>query len=172
MFRKRPPRLTSFDYVGRCRYFLTICTDFRRPYFISHSIVDATVVQIRRAAGDEKFALVAYCFMPDHLHLLIEGTADDADFKRFLARAKQLSAYAFSRAHGRRLWQEGGFERVFRGEESTIAVARYILENPIRAGLAAAIEEYPFSGSDVYSMRQFAEMLQGNSGRWQPEWQG
>jgi hypothetical protein len=29
---------------------------------------------------------------------------------------------------------------------------RYILENPIRAGLAKKLGEYPFAGSDVYDL--------------------
>ena len=53
---------------------------------------------------------------------------------------------------GTRLWQRYGFERVIRDSEQTFVVARYILENPVRAGLVNAIDEYPFSGSFVYTM--------------------
>jgi REP element-mobilizing transposase RayT len=30
--------------------------------------------------------------MPDHVHLLIDGTMETADFQSFMARAKQKSA--------------------------------------------------------------------------------
>jgi len=56
------------------------------------------------------------------------------------------------RQFGTRLWQRYGFERVVRDSEQTFVVARYILENPVRAGLAGAIEEYPFVGSFVYTL--------------------
>jgi putative transposase len=172
MFRKRPPRLRTFSYVGLHRYFATMCTDLRRPHFISAHVVECILSQILRAACDQGFAVLAYCFMPDHVHLLAEGTRDDADFVRFMSRAKQFSGFAFSRSLGRPLWQEGTYERVLRSEESTAAVARYIFENPIRAGLAVTIDQYAFSGSDVYTMEHFAELFQRDGTTWRPDRRG
>ena len=62
-----------------------------------------------------------------------------------VSRWKQLTGYHIGRTHTKRLWQPDYFERVLRDDESTIVVARYILENPIRAGLAKGIGEYPFA---------------------------
>jgi len=42
---------------------------------------------------------------------------------------------------------------VLRDDESTEALARYTLENPVRAGLAARLGEYPFAGSDLYNLQ-------------------
>jgi hypothetical protein len=58
------------------------------------------------------------------------------------------------------LWQRYGYERTLRSDESSISVTRYILENPIRARLVKRIDEYPFSGSSVYSMEQLLEAVQ------------
>ena len=90
--------------------------------------------------------------MPDHLHLLVEGTADDADCKRFVARAKQDSGFYYSKEHRATLWQRYGFEHVIRDDEITGLVAGYILENPIRKGIVARVEDYPFVGSMVYAL--------------------
>ena len=49
-----------------------------------------------------------------------------------------------------RLWQAGYHERILRNDEASPSVARYILENPVRAGLTKAIDEYPFAGSGIY----------------------
>ncbi len=46
-----------------------------------------------RAASENEFDVIAYCFMPDHLHLLVEGKSDRSDGKPFIARAKQYSGY-------------------------------------------------------------------------------
>jgi len=43
---------------------------------------------------------------------------------------------------------------VLRGDEATLVVARYILENPIRAGFVERAEDYSYSGSQVYSIEQ------------------
>ena len=45
-----------------------------------------------------------------------------------------------------------GFEHVLRDEETTRAVARYTLANPVRAGLAQRVSDYPFAGSLVYDL--------------------
>ena len=102
--------------------------------------------------------------MPDHLHLLVEGTSDDSDCKRFIARAKQYSGFYYAQAHCSRLWQRYGFEHVLRDDEITLVVARYILENPLRAGLAERVEDYPFVGSLVYTRPEVLEGVAYRSG--------
>jgi len=98
--------------------------------------------------------------MPDHLHLLIEGETETSDCKRFIARAKQYSGYRHAAIFKERLWQRYGFERILRENEQTAVVARYILENPIRAGLATRVQDYPFLGSFAYTLPQLLESLQ------------
>ena len=97
--------------------------------------------------------------MPDHLHLLIEGETQTSDCKRFIARAKQYSGYQHAATFKERLWQRYGFERVLREGETSAVVARYILENPIRAGLVTRVEDYPFAGSFVYTLTQLLDSL-------------
>jgi putative transposase len=105
-------------------------------------------------------ALIAYCFMPDHVHLLVGGTREDSDCRAFISTAKQLAAVHSSRQFGVRLWQHYGYEHVLRRHEDTLAVARYIIANPLRAGLADDMFEYPFVGSDVYSLEEIAAAVQ------------
>jgi len=103
--------------------------------------------------------VVAYCFMPDHLHLLAFGTADQSCLPVFAQRAKQLSGFYGQRACGRRVWQSGYFERVLRESEDTRTVTRYILANPVRAGLVANPAVYPFSGSARYTLTELLEYI-------------
>jgi len=88
--------------------------------------------------------------MPDHVHVLTYGAALDADFTAFVKAFKQRSGYWYASRFGRRLWQAGYYDRILRSDEATEAVARYVLENPIRAGLARELGEYPFAGSGLY----------------------
>src|SRR5712691_9588634 len=140
-----PGHLKTFAYVGLHRYSLTFCTDRRRHLFMKADVVGLVLAQISRAATENQFAIVAYCFMRDHVHLLAEGTSDTSDCKRFIARAKQYSGFYYKKEHRGVLWQRYGFEHVLRDDELTQVVARYILENPIRAGLAKRVEDYPYA---------------------------
>ena len=85
--------------------------------------------------------------MPDHLHLLIEGKSDASDARDFIKRVKQYSGFYYAQAYGTKPWQRYGYDNVLRDDEKTLVVARYILQNPLRAGLVKRIEDYPFAGS-------------------------
>ena len=152
MLTGNPGHLRTFDYIGMYRYFLTFCTDSRRHAFTKSEAVNLVLSQIERSAGQERFAIPAYCFMPDHLHLLVEAQAESSDCRRFIARAKQFSGFHYKRAFGHQLWQRYGYERALRNDESTLAVAKYILENPVRAGLVTRVEDYRFAGSRMFAL--------------------
>jgi REP element-mobilizing transposase RayT len=83
----------------------------------------------------------------------LKGVADDSDCKRFIKSFKQYAGYYYSQNFHGTLWQRYGFEHVLRDDEATIEVAKYILANPVRAGLAATVEEYPHVGSLVYDLK-------------------
>ena len=59
----------------------------------------------------------------------------------------------------RPLWQEGYYDRVLRPEESEAMVARYIIENPVRAGLVTRPSDYPFVGSDEWSLEEISSAV-------------
>lgn len=159
-----PGHLRTFDYVGLYRYFLTFCCHSRRHHFTSAPVVDLVTEQILRAATDERFALVAYCFMPDHAHLLLEAQSERSNALAFIARAKQMSAFHFKKAGHGRLWQRYSYEHVLRDDEDTRRVARYVLENPLRAGLVRQPLDYPFIGSSAYPIEEILEYTAQSSG--------
>jgi hypothetical protein len=45
------------------------------------------------------------------------------------------------------LWQRYSFEHVLRDHEKSVSAARYIMRNPVDAGLVGEAENYPCSGS-------------------------
>ena len=164
MLTARPEHLKTFDYLGLHQYFLTFCTHRRERLFITADAVNTVRTQIERASGEETVAVLAYCYMPDHLHLLAEGRADDSDCLRFIRRAKQFSGFHYKANFNRPLWQRYNYEHTLRAEEAALSVARYIVENPLRARLVDRIEAYPFVGSSVYTLEQILEAVQLRSG--------
>jgi hypothetical protein len=81
---------------------------------------------------------------------------------------KQRSAWRFARGGDGRLWQPGYYDRVLREEEATPAVVRYIVENPVRAGIVKSPGDYPHWGSDSFTRGQLLDFIQ-DSGQWRPE---
>ena len=159
MGRKRPPRLAGFEYVGKHRYFLTICTEGRFEAFADASDGQWILRKFLRAAEANGFVVIAYCVMPDHLHVLLEGIRPDADLRAFVRWWKQSTGFEWKRRTGQKLWQEGYFDRVLRPEESEILMVAYIATNPVRAGLATTLHEYPLFGCS-YTPEQLREALE------------
>jgi len=110
--------------------------------------------QILRAAHEERFEVIAYCFMPDHVHLIVLGRDDASDVKKFIKLAKQYSGYYFAQRHGVRLWQRYGFERVVRDDAELAFTIGYVLANPVRAGLVDQPAKYPYVGSERYGIEE------------------
>ena len=166
MWEGRPPRVKGFDYVGCQRYLITLTTRFRAPTFADAPIARALAAQIAPFFAARAFEVLAYCVMPDHVHLLLEGVADDADLREAVRAWKQRTAYDWKARTGARLWQPGFHDRVLREGDDTRLVVRYILWNPVRAGLAKTIRDYPWSGPSRYAL---ADLLE-HAGDWTPTW--
>lgn len=105
--------------------------------------------------------------MPDHLHIVAEAQHDGSDLLAFVCLFKQTTAFAWKRQHGQPLWQESFHDHVLRDSEDTRQVVRYVLENPVRARLVGAPEEYEFSGSLIYER---AELIQWAFGWRTADW--
>jgi REP element-mobilizing transposase RayT len=73
--------------------------------------------------------------------------------------AKQRSGGAYARTQHQRLWQEGYFERVLRENDGGKALARYIVHNPVKAGLLKTPTEYRFVGSDRWTLAELLESV-------------
>ena len=157
---KLAPRLNSFDYTGFNRYFLTICTLDRHRAFVEPDAAADVALQLSHTSEGECFSVPAYCLMPDHFHALLEGNRADANLPRFVKLFKQRSSFHSKCRTGIVLWQRGYFEHVLRAEEDSVDVARYILNNPVRAGLVARPEEYPFLGSLTVTVRDLLYSVQ------------
>jgi putative transposase len=160
----RPRRLDHHSYSGPQQYFLTICTYQRLRHFVDGALVADVHDRFLRTAVENEFAILAYCYMPDHLHLLAEGLSDEANLRSFVSLAKQHSAFCTRHRVKPRLWQKGYFERVLREEDDLFNVARYVVQNPVRAGLVRFPDDYAFIGSTILTKEQLTE-----SCMWNPE---
>ena len=92
----RPERLKSFAYLGRHRYFITLCTHNRARVFEDPALVDMVLDQLLFTCREQDFELTAYCIMPDHVHALVKGESDAADFQALVRLTKQRAGFATS----------------------------------------------------------------------------
>jgi REP element-mobilizing transposase RayT len=143
---RESPRLKTFDYRGHHAYFVTSVTRQRRPVFVRDDLLDLAEPLLLEIAEKFAFELASYCFMPDHLHLLAIGQSRESDLQGFVRQFKQRTSYHSRSLIGAELWQISYPDRVLRSCEAVPDVARYIWENPVRAGLASDYLSYRWSG--------------------------
>jgi REP element-mobilizing transposase RayT len=145
----RPRRLSTFDYRGPYVYSLTFCTFGRKRAFVDGAVVSRVVAVIVRTGTDRQFGVLAYTCMPDHLHLLVQARGEEISLPAFAKLVRQRTAMEARRASIAPIWQEGYYERTLRRDEDVLTVARYIANNPVRAGLIADAADWPFTGGTL-----------------------
>ena len=145
----RPIRLPPESYVGCRWYFVTICT-YRRQRFFQEKPAALWLLRVLDVEAPKCcFGVRAFCLMPDHLHLLLQGTSPDADLLEFIGIFKEISSHRFWMRNREKLWQVSFYDHILRPKDAPADVAWYIWLNPVRAGLVKKTEDYPFSGPFV-----------------------
>jgi len=135
-------RQGRYSEPGRL-YLLTTVTRNRAPLF-KHLLFARTVIQqLRLSDYQGSCRSLAWVLMPDHLHWLIE--LGPVNLGNLMCAFKSRSSCALYRAGAERrhIWQPGFHDRALRREEDVKAAARYIIANPVRAGLVLRASEYP-----------------------------
>ena len=148
------PRLPYFDYQGQHAYSITVDCCQNQNIFIKESMVSVCLKHLGLVMDEYHLSVYVYCFMPSHLHVLLIGKSDMADLRKAVKMFKQKTGYYFKREYRRSLWQKSFYDHVLRKDEDIEKVVRYILENPVRAGLVENFWEYKFSGSFVFDIRE------------------
>jgi REP element-mobilizing transposase RayT len=137
-------RLRFGRYAEASRiYLLTTNTYQRRPVFRDFTLGRLVVDQFRNSQNSGLANSMAWVVMPDHFHWLIE--LQQGNLSQLMQKTKSLSAKAVRQATGdsNPLWQRGFHDRALRREEDLVKVARYVVANPLRAGLVQKLGDYP-----------------------------
>ena len=100
---------------------------------------------LRSLVAEHRFKLQDFVVMPDHIHLLVE-VGGDMTIEKAMQLIKGRFSHRLSHEFGYKgeVWQRGFTEVQVLGGESLEQHRRYIAENPVKAGLVDAAEQYPY----------------------------
>jgi len=126
-------------------YHITTATRGRAPVFRDFECARAAAASIASPASIGDASLLAWVLMPDHLHMLLQLGADRG-LSPLVGRIKARSAKAVQHVTGCKgaVWAKGYHDRALRREDDLRDVVRYIIANPLRAGLVRRCGDYPF----------------------------
>ena len=87
-----------------------------------------------------------------------KGPPLQSDMRRFVKGTKQSSGQVYARTKNGGLWNQGYCDRILRQDTDAREVARYIVWNPVRAGLTDTPAAYPYLGSDLLSIEDLCAL--------------
>ncbi len=138
--RKRLPHDVPSWVAAGCRYFVTLCTIPKGRNQLATPLVAKSIAESFKFNMDRGIWWVELLVvMPDHLHALMRFPVAPgvrvtfSRWKHFLARTCQVE------------WQRDFFEHRLRDDENHVEKAYYIRMNPVRGGLVARPEEWPYA---------------------------
>jgi REP element-mobilizing transposase RayT len=123
-------------------YLITIVVHHRQPMFTDLFLGRLLVAEFRQVHELGLVESIAWVVMPDHIHWLFELKQQTlADVVRRIKSRSTLTINKRRRSK-ERVWQPGYYDRAVRKEDDIRTMARYIVANPLRAGLVERIGDY------------------------------
>jgi len=110
-------------------------------------VVELFAQILANSAGMQRHLVPVYRFMNDHQHFILTGEEDHSDLWKSVVTYKQKTGFWLSCHKAHPKWQKDFYDHLVRAKQDVVAQVRYILDNPVRKGLASSWEEYPYTGS-------------------------
>jgi len=120
-------------------YLVTIVTAHRGPFFTSFTEARIAMQCFHDKNVARHAQTLAFVVMPDHVHWLLQLEGNGS-----LSGAVRLYKSKVSFSLRQRIWQRGFHDHALRDEDDVRDIARYIIANPLRAGLAKRVGEYSY----------------------------
>jgi putative transposase len=123
--------------------FLTVCTKKRIPVLATPAVHEAIVCAW---ASADRWMVGRYSILPDHIHLFCAPSTHPAEsltpwmkyWKSLMTKATGVGADS--------LWEKNFWDTQLRSGDSYAAKWEYVRNNPVRHGLVARAEDWPYQG--------------------------
>jgi len=117
----------------------------RRP-----AIATLLMATLRRGKESNAFELDSWVIIPNHVHVLLYP---NVPVPRIVGSIKRFTAREANRVLGRAgpFWSKDYFDRSIRDHDHAHRVQRYIENNPVKAGLCASPDQWPYSSVSANS---------------------
>lgn len=124
-------------------YLITVVVHNRRLVFADWRVGRLLVAELKHVHEQGRVDSMAWVVMPDHFHWLFQ--LKGGTLAQVMQLTKSRSTLTINRALNSKgaFWQSGYHDRAVRDGEDLCHLARYIVANPIRAGLVKRCGDYP-----------------------------
>jgi putative transposase len=126
-------------------FFVTTGTSMGRRLLQSERNANLLIDVLRSLVSEHKFDLLDFVVMPDHLHLLLT-VHDEMTIEKAMQLIKGRFSHRLSHECGYKgeVWLRGFSEVQVMNQNGLETHREYIAQNPVKAGIVASVDEYPF----------------------------
>lgn len=144
--REKRHRLPRVAYRGRVTAAFTV--RIVRGIGVLNTMAGFKIARqsLEQAFNESHGNAAVFVFMPDHLHLIVSGGNESTDLWAMVSQFKGRAAREIGKSQNGFQWQKDFFDHIMRSTEDYGAQVRYLLRNPVRQGLCAHWEEWPYKG--------------------------
>lgn len=146
-FRSKKHRLPAVMYRGQKNVAFTANVEGRRPLFRDAAVVEAMLPMLREQTERFDCLVGIYCFMPDHLHLILCGQTERSDAKAAMDSFKVQTGLWLGEHRPGLCWQDGYHDHIIRKGDDWRRQVRYVSMNPVRKGLVDDPVGWPHTGA-------------------------
>lgn len=139
--KEKKHRLPLSCYQGEVRVTFALCVEGKKTLFAQKAIVDKFIEILKEAENKFNCKNWVYIFMPDHLHLILEGKSEQSDLWKTIILFKQKTGFWLSQ-NKMSGWQKDFYDHIHRKEDDLQKHVIYILNNPVRKGLSTVLYHY------------------------------
>ena len=151
----RPHHLPDENYQGPVTVAFTCCIKNKKHNIAKEEIVTQCAEILIKESTEMSCDVLAYVFMPDHCHILLQGKSEHANTLKAMRNYKQKSGFWFSKTQQKINWQKSFYDRIIRSDEDIDHHIRYVLENPVRKEIVEDWKKYPWKGSTVFDLNEW-----------------
>jgi REP element-mobilizing transposase RayT len=117
------------------------------PRWLAEPEIARLVVEAAHHRDGKQYDLLAFCVIPNHVHMVLSVERNDISLYRILQSLKRYTAREANRVLGRHgpFWQHESYDHVIRDAAELDQTIWYVLYNPVKAGLSDAWEAWPWT---------------------------
>jgi putative transposase len=126
-------------------YLITVCCKHREKIFLNFDASLTTASTSYQVLKNSSSEILAWVLMPDHMHLVLQ-LGEEETLSKTMNRINSCCAIAINKVlrGNSPVWQGAYHDHALRDQEQLDSAIRYVISNPIRAGLVEKLGDYPY----------------------------
>lgn len=153
--REKRHRLPPEYYTGEKAVAFTLCIKDNQHIFNNIRIFHTFEQILINELDCNSCVALVYLFMPDHVHIILQGKNECSSVLNAIKMFKQKTGYWLSKNKLKVKWQKDYYDHILRNDKDFENQVYYVLNNPVRAGLVDEWKEYLFKGSSLYDFNEW-----------------